>query len=113
MAETILVFHTSRRKTRQIKTITTRQLRIIKGLFHQPVHAPAPFMLSIREHDEAALQFRRGPDVGRIQTPRERILHQLHTDPVQILHDQKILSVDKLLKKLIGGLSLHSRSTSW
>ena len=80
----------------------------MKRLLYEPIDAPAPFMLTIGEHCKRIPQLSRGYHVSPIHLPRQRIVYQLHADPIEVLDDQKILNTTELLQQLIGAEALHS-----
>ena len=80
----------------------------IKRLLYEPIDAPAPLVLSIGEHCKRIPQLTRGHHIGPIHLPRQRIIHKLHADPIEVLDDQKILNTTELLQQLIGAEALHS-----
>ena len=80
----------------------------MKRLLYEPIDAPAPLVLSIGEHCKRIPQLTRGHHISPIHLPRQRIVYQLHADPIEVLDDQKILNTTKLLQQLIGAEALHS-----
>ena len=80
----------------------------MKRLLYEPIDAPAPFMLTIGEHCKRIAQLTRGHHVSPIHLPRQRIVYQLHADPIEVLDDQKILNNTELLQQLIVAEALHS-----
>ena len=67
-------------------------------------------MLPIGQHCELAIHGRNSVHIGRIHAPRQWILHQLHADAVQVLHDQQIFSSGELLQQLVGRQTGHGGS---
>ena len=84
----------------------------IKRLFYEPIDAPAPFVLTIGEHCKRIPQLTGGHHISPIHLPRQRIIHQLHADPIEVLDDQKILNTTELLQQLIVAEALHSIAAS-
>jgi hypothetical protein len=80
----------------------------MKRLLYEPIDAPAPFVLTIGEHCKRIPQLSRGHHISPIHLPRQRIVYQLHADPIEVLDDQKILNTTELLQQLIGAEALHS-----
>ena len=79
-----------------------------KRLFYETIDAPAPLVLSIGEHCKRIPQLTCGHHISPIHLPRQRIVYQLHADPIEVLEDQKILNTTELLQQLIGAEALHS-----
>ena len=87
----VLQLDTTSCKARQVKTVAFGRVRVRQGLLDQAIHATPAFMLTVGQHNERSFQLSGCTDVGRIHPPREWILHQLHADAIEVLHDQQIL----------------------
>ena len=110
VAKAILQLHPSSRQAWQITALAFGEIGIPKGLLHEAVHPAPPFVLTIGQHSELAIQSGDRVHIGRIHTPRQWILHQLHADAVQVLHDQQVFSTGELLQQLIGRQTGHGGS---
>ena len=101
LAITILELNATSGQAGKIQAFAGRATDITEGLLHQAVHTAAPFMFSVGEHNKALLQPGDSLHVARIELARQRILDQLHADPVQVLNDQQLGSVNKVVQELL------------
>ena len=86
----VLQLDPSSGQARKIQTVSFGRVWVRQGLLDQAIHATPAFMFTVGQHNERSFQLSGCTDVGRIHPPREWILHQLHADAIQILHDQQI-----------------------
>ena len=103
----VLALHASSGETWQIQPLIGRAARWAEGAFHQPIDAASTLVLSIREHNEGSLQPGHRLHIASIELSGQRVPNQLHADPIEILHDQQIICLQKLLLQLIRSEAQH------
>ena len=102
-----LGLNAARRESREIEPFPGRITLWPHGSLHQPVHPAAAAVLPIGEDAEAVAKPADRFDVVSWQRPCQRVAHQGHADPIEILDQEDVGAGADLLLQLLEGETRH------